>query len=36
MKALTVIPKHDHNYYSSSKAINLAAWDFLKTYRLIP
>jgi len=32
----TVIPKHDHDYYASAKAINLAAWEFLKGRRLAP
>jgi predicted esterase len=31
---VSVIPDHDHNYYSISSEVNREAWDFLKTARL--
>ena len=31
---LTIIPKHDHDYYSKAKKINLVAWEFLKKQTL--
>lgn len=29
-----IIPKHDHDYYSNAKKINLVAWEFLKQHDL--